>query len=105
MKKGRAGHRLEVLATPATADDLERAMFAHTTTIGVRRAVVQRTALRREEVTVHVDGEPVRAKVVLGPDGARRAKPESEDVRRAAERLGRSARTVLERATEELSKL
>jgi len=104
MKKGRAGARLEVLAHPDAARELEAAMFAHTTTIGVRRTVVRRTALAREEHVVTIDGQRVRAKIVVAPDGSRRAKPEFEDVRRAAAALGRPPREVLDRVTAELSK-
>jgi uncharacterized protein (DUF111 family) len=104
MKKGRAGIRLEVLAQPQAARELESAIFAHTTTIGVRRVVADRAALAREERIVDVDGQRVRAKVVVTPDGTRRAKPEFEDVRRAAAALGVPPREVLDRVTAELSK-
>ncbi|HXY30148.1 MAG TPA: nickel pincer cofactor biosynthesis protein LarC [Gemmatimonadaceae bacterium] len=90
MKKGRPGVRLEVLAAPAEADALESTLFAHTTTLGVRRAMVERHALRRELRTVVVLGEEIRVKVATLPDGRRRAKPELDDVARVAEATGRT---------------
>jgi uncharacterized protein (DUF111 family) len=98
MKKGRAGTRLEVLARPEAADALEHALFVHTSTIGVRRSMVERRALPREEQLVTVDGERIRVKVSRLPDGSTRAKPELDDVRAAAARLGRAPVEVAQAA-------
>jgi uncharacterized protein (TIGR00299 family) protein len=90
MKKGRPGMRLEVLATPATADALEARLLGATTTIGVRRSTVERRALPRALRHIEVLGQRIAVKEVVLPDGRRRAKPELEDVRRAALATGRS---------------
>ncbi len=94
MKKGRPGTRVETLATAASADALERVMFQETTTIGVRRTVVERHALARQHRQVTVGGHPVAVKVVFLPDGTRRAKPEYEDVERVALATGRAPRDI-----------
>jgi pyridinium-3,5-bisthiocarboxylic acid mononucleotide nickel chelatase len=94
MKKGRAGTRLEVLSTAAAADALESRLLAHTTTIGVRRSVVQRRALPRESRKVTVLGHSIAVKVVRLPDGGLRAKPEYEDVQRVAHATGRTAHDI-----------
>lgn len=101
MKKGRAGVRVEVLATPTLADALELLLLRTTPTIGVRRHAVERRALPRHAHTVHVGGQAVRVKVVELPDGTRRAKPEFEDVRRAAAALARTPRDVHDAALAE----
>ena len=44
MKKGRAGTRIEVLASAATAASLENAILHATTSIGVRHSVTRRRA-------------------------------------------------------------
>lgn len=90
MKKGRLGTRIEVLCRPADADRLEAALFAGTSTIGVRRSRVDRRALGREQRTVRVLGHDVRVKVSTLPDGARRSKPEFDDVRAVSQATGRS---------------
>lgn len=90
MKKGRPGTRVEVLCRPAEAARLEDALFEWTTTLGVRRSVVERRALRREERTVHVLGHEVRVKEAALPGGARRRKPEYEDLRAVSQATGRS---------------
>ena len=94
MKKGRPGVRIEVLARAADADPLESALFAHTSTLGVRRTVARRRALQREQRTVSVLGHAIGVKVAVGPNGARHAKPEFDDVRRVADATGRAARDV-----------
>lgn len=88
MKKGRAGLRLEVLTAADDVASLESALFRHTTTIGVRRWPVQRTALERAEEEQDFQGQRIRWKRVTLPDGTSRAKPEYEDVSRAAAALG-----------------
>ena len=93
MKKGRCAHVLHVLADPDEADRLERLIFAETGSLGVRRSVLTRTTLPRHVDTVDVDGHPVRVKI--GPHGA---KPEFDDVARAATRLGRPLRAVSRQA-------
>jgi uncharacterized protein (TIGR00299 family) protein len=100
MKKGRPGTRVEVLCTPSSADRIEHALFVHSSSIGVRRASVERHALPREEWTVLVHGEAVRMKRVALPGGGSRTKAEYDDVRRLAARLGRSLREVSAEALE-----
>lgn len=94
MKKGRLGARLEVLCTVPSADALERVMFQETTTIGVRRTIVERHAAARVVRQVHVAGHPVAVKVVTLADGTQRAKPEYDDVTRVALATGRAPRDI-----------
>lgn len=94
MKKGRPGTRVEVLATRELANHLEDVLFAHSSSIGVRRAIVERHALPRAVHTVHALDHDIRVKVVTLPTGERRAKPEHEDVARVATETGRPLREV-----------
>jgi hypothetical protein len=94
MKKGRPGTRVEVLATGELADRLEEVLFAQSSSIGVRRAIVERHALPRAVHTVHALDHDIRVKVVTLPTGERRAKPEHEDVARVATETGRPLREV-----------
>ncbi|MGI8497316.1 MAG: nickel pincer cofactor biosynthesis protein LarC, partial [Gemmatimonadaceae bacterium] len=99
MKKGRPAIRLEVLASPQDADALERMVFTHTTSIGLRRTLLERHALPREQRIVELLGEKIRIKVVTLPDGTRRAKPELDDVCRLASSSGLAPLDVAARAT------
>jgi len=94
MKKGRPGTRLEVLCAPASVDGLERVLLSDTTTIGVRRTMVERHALLRESRQVSVGGHTIAVKVVTLADGSTRAKPEYADVERIALATGRPPRDI-----------
>ncbi|HUF26284.1 MAG TPA: nickel pincer cofactor biosynthesis protein LarC [Gemmatimonadaceae bacterium] len=100
MKKGRPGMRVEVLASPARAGTLEAMLLNESTTIGVRRAGVERRALPRVSVRVEVLGHPITVKVVRLPAGHRRAKPEFADVAAVAEATGRPLADIFRLATE-----
>jgi uncharacterized protein (TIGR00299 family) protein len=88
MKKGRPGVRVEALAPAAKLERVREAMFQSGTSIGVRFWPVRRETLPRRVETVTWRGEEVRVKRSRLPGGGERAKPEFEDVARAAERLG-----------------
>lgn len=94
MKKGRPGTRIEVLTSRDAADRLEDVLFAESSSIGVRRTIVERHALPRAVHTVHALDHDIRVKVVTLPTGERRAKPEYEDVARVAGVTGRTMRDV-----------
>ena len=98
MKKGRQGTRIEILCRPEDAARFEALLLRETSTIGVRRSEVDRVMLAREEATVDVLGHTVRVKVVTLSDGARRAKPEFDDVQRVALATKRSAADIYQLA-------
>jgi uncharacterized protein (DUF111 family) len=98
MKKGRHGTRIELLCRPDEGARFEALLLRETTTIGVRRSEVVRTVLPRSEVTVDVLGHAITVKVVEVPGGGQRAKPEFDDVQRAALATGRSAGDIYQLA-------
>jgi len=102
MKKGRPGLRLEALAPAARLDGVAYAILRHTTTLGVRHWPVQRTILARSERAVVWRGQTIRCKFIRFRDGTSRAKPEYEDVLRAAEALGLPALEVRQALEREL---
>lgn len=98
MKKGRPGHRIEVLARPEDADRLVALLLRETATLGVRVTTVERIALAREETSVQLDGHTIRIKWALWEGEALRAKPELEDCRAVAQATGRPLREIVEQA-------
>jgi uncharacterized protein (TIGR00299 family) protein len=97
-KKGRVGLRLEALAPPGQIEQVVDAIFAHSTTAGVRRWPASRSTLSREELVVEVGpAQRVRIKVLDGPGGPR-MKPEYGDVTRVAGEMGLPALDVARRA-------
>ncbi|MDQ3674943.1 MAG: LarC family nickel insertion protein, partial [Gemmatimonadota bacterium] len=81
---------IEVLCTQAGARRLEDRVLQITTSLGVRRAPVERRALTREIRSVRVQGHDVRVKIAVLPDGSLRVKPEFDDVARVAAATGQT---------------
>jgi uncharacterized protein (TIGR00299 family) protein len=98
MRKGRPGHVVTALVAAEVVDAATRALFAQSTTLGVRLRPVARRALPRDEVVVSVDGCDVRVKRGLLDGRPVTVQAEYADAAAAAERLGVPVRTVLERA-------
>ena len=98
MKKGRPGLWLVVIAGVADAGSLACQLLAETSSLGVRVREDDRYELERESAEVETAFGRVTLKVATLPDGARRAVPEFESVRAAAERAGRPLREVAEAA-------
>lgn len=88
MKKNRPGVVLHVLAHPERTDELTQIVLTESTTIGVRRRQLERTALSRAHVTVQTEWGPVRVKVARYEGRVLNAAPEYEECRVLAEKNG-----------------
>ncbi len=88
MKKGRPGVQVQVICDDASRQGLERILFEDTTTIGIRRARMERTVLPRRKACVQTDHGSVEVKVVTLPGGGERAYPEYDSVVRLAQESG-----------------
>ncbi|MDD6887686.1 MAG: nickel pincer cofactor biosynthesis protein LarC [bacterium] len=99
MKKNRPGVLLTCLAAPEDRGRVIRALFLHTTTLGVRETLQQRYTLRREVVSVETPDGPVRIKRAEGY-GVERGKVEYDDAARIAARTGEPLAAVAARAIE-----
>ena len=93
MKKNRPGLLLHCLCHPEDAERMARLIFAHTTTIGIRRTEYNRYTLTRHEETLDTPYGPIRAKVSEGY-GVRRCKAEYDDLAAAAKKAGVSIQQV-----------
>ncbi|HEY0560795.1 MAG: hypothetical protein JWM48_2143 [Mycobacterium sp.] len=96
MKRGRPAVALAALAPTTHAAAVRAAVFALTSTIGLRETTPVKRALARREVTLPLHGQPVRFKV-SGPDGAT-VTPEYRDVAAAATAAGVPVRLMLQDA-------
>ena len=94
LKKSRPGVMLSVLVEPAMLGPVRDALFAETTTFGMRYWPVERFVLARRHVEVATPWGPVRMK--LGQQGGKTltASPEYEDCRKLAEANGLPLREV-----------
>lgn len=89
-KKGRIMTHVRALARADAIAGAIAACFTETTTIGLRHHTVSGAALPRHALTVSVEGQPVRVKVVERPGGAT-AKAESDDALTGTSHDGRAA--------------
>lgn len=97
MKKNRPGVMLSVIGRPNDMEALEAILFAETTTLGIRRRLVERSVLCRCEHRVTTPWGAVAGKVAFAADGPRFA-PEYESCRAIAQERGVALRAVFEAA-------
>ncbi len=98
MRKGRPGHVLHALTTSAALGPVVDAVFAETSTLGVRHWPITRRALARAQLLVQVEGQTIRVKLGLSGTDVVQSQPEWDDVQAAANALHRPARWVLDAA-------
>ena len=87
MKKNRPGIWLRVMCREQQKEEIIKAIFRHTTTIGIREQRFERHVLRRETEQVDTPIGVIRRKNVSGY-GVKRSKWEYEDVAAAAKEHG-----------------
>jgi uncharacterized protein (TIGR00299 family) protein len=93
MKKSRPGVMITVLTDEAHEGDMVRTLFAHTTTIGIRRSPMDRYVLERREEVLDSPCGSIRRKVSSGW-GVTRYKYEYDDVAAMARKEGKSIREI-----------
>ena len=96
MKLGRPAVAISALCERETLDEVRRAFFEATTTLGIRVHEVSRPELDRRIVEIDLAEGGPRIRVKLGVLDGRtlNAKPEHADVVEAARKLGRPVRSV-----------
>jgi len=100
MKKNRLGTKLTVLTEAETLEPLIAAIFAETTSIGLRYFPVERRALRRRIDMVKLEGRPVRIKTAFLDGRPVNVQPEYEDCLALARAKKLPLKDVLRRAAE-----
>jgi uncharacterized protein (DUF111 family) len=76
---------LSVLCRPEDVERTQEILFQETSTLGVRRQMVERYCLERTSETIETPYGPIRVKIAHLPDGSTKRAPEYEDCKRAAE--------------------
>jgi pyridinium-3,5-bisthiocarboxylic acid mononucleotide nickel chelatase len=105
MKHGRPGIVVTALCAPAAVQALAHALFAESTTIGVRWSMRERAVLPREIVTLVTAYGPLPCKVSRLDGRVVTATPEFADVRRLATAKSLPVRLVLDAARAEARRL
>lgn len=93
MKKSRPGTLIRVICEERDREEMLKLLFRHTTTIGVREAVLKRYILGRTVETLHTPYGDVRRKTSSGC-GVSRTKYEYDDLSRIAKERGLSLEEV-----------
>ncbi|SFF65006.1 nickel pincer cofactor biosynthesis protein LarC [Blastococcus tunisiensis] len=99
MKKGRPAHTLSALCPPAAVPGVEAAVFAGTSSIGLRVVPVGKVALERVQTSVEVLGGRTGVKLSVHDGRVVNVSVEYEDVAALARDLGLPAKEVLRAAT------
>ncbi len=84
MKKNRPGQRLFCLCRPHLSQTLTRLILTESSTLGVRRSMVERFALERRAVVVRTDYGKIEVKRAIDPEGRIRVTPEFDQARELA---------------------
>lgn len=87
MKKNRPAYLLEVICSEDSVEDMERVIFGETTTIGIRRAEMIGTSLKRRAEEVDTPYGKVLVKV-CDFEGSKRFYPEYESLKEICKRFG-----------------
>ncbi len=80
MKKNRPAYEVHVLCDPHDVDRMQEILFRETTTIGIRRGVMERTVMQREQRCVETVYGTAEVKVCRY-GGIRKIYPEYESIR------------------------
>jgi uncharacterized protein (TIGR00299 family) protein len=99
MKKGRPAHMLSALCRPEAVPAVQSAVFAATSSIGMRIVPVGKVALERTQATVGVLGGEVGVKIATDDGRPVNVSVEYEDVAALAQERGLPVKEVLRAAT------
>ncbi len=94
MKKCRPGTLIHVFCKPQDEEKIVELIFKHTTTIGIRKASMNRFVMDRHIETVDTEFGPIRRKASTGY-GTSRSKYEHDDLARIAAEQGLSLAEVI----------
>ena len=88
MKKNRPGTLLVVLCKPKDEAALTSLLFNETSTLGIRKQIVERQSLSRTIETIETPYGSVRIKIAKINEKSKKISPEYEDCRRIAQKKG-----------------
>ncbi len=94
MKKGRPGVMLSVLCKPESYFEFEQIIYEETTTLGIRKQMVDRDCLERKTVTLSTQFGELEAKAAFKDGKLLKISPEYEDCKRIAEKNGLAIKDV-----------
>ncbi len=98
MKRNRPASRITLLSPPQLANALAELLLTESTSLGVRRYMVQRTKLQRQLEEVETGFGRIKLKVARINGKVKNIAPEYEDCKRVARKTGRPLKEVYQAA-------
>src|SRR5438067_86659 len=105
MKRGRPAATLSVLCDAGAERGVRDVLFSETTTLGVRRRMVEKWTVPREVIPVEIAGGSVRVKVGRGRAGVVGVYPEYADCAQVARESRRPLKEIYAAAQEAAQRL
>jgi TIGR00299 family protein len=105
MKKNRPGILITVVVPQKNSSQIENVLLTETTTIGIRKYMVQRRCLQRSLLPVEVAGREVKVKTAWQNDKLVNYAPEYEDCRKVAAELAIPVKEVYDEARSQARKI
>lgn len=89
MKKNRPAIKISVLASEALVDSIEKFLFIHSTTFGIRKYPVERSILKREFKEHMTEHGPITFKYGYYQDELLKVTPEYESVKKLSKQVNK----------------
>jgi uncharacterized protein (TIGR00299 family) protein len=105
MKKNRPGILITIIVPLSNYKEIENILLTETTTIGVRRHLVQRRCLQRDTLQIEVAGREVRIKTAWQNNKLLNFAPEYEDCRKVAQELSIPLKEIYDEAKSQARKI
>lgn len=94
MKKGRPGSRFTALVAPGKAEALETLLYRELPTLGIRRQMIQRSVLDREQIEISNEAGALSGKRIHEIDGSDRDVAEVDARRELSRKTGCPLRRI-----------
>ncbi len=94
MKKGRPGTQISILCQPQDVSIFENLLYDETTTLGIRKQIIERSSLERKMIDVETQFGKVQVKAAMRDGKPFRISPEYEVCRKIASEQGLPLREV-----------
>lgn len=105
MKKGRPGILVSVIVPPENVTKIEKILFEQTSTLGIRKYLVERHCLSREYQTVEIKGCKIKIKIALKDGKIIKFAPEYDDCLKASQILNQPLKDIYDEAKFQFRKI
>ena len=105
MKKGRPGILVSVIVPPENVAKIEKILFEQTSTLGIRKYLVERNCLSRDYQTVEIKGCKINIKIASRDGKIIKFAPEYDDCLKASQILNQPLKDIYDEAKFQFRKM